>query len=678
MKKRILFISLMVALFVCLLAFSVSAAETKEIDGITYYLDGSSASVTNANKSCTLETVIIPETVTSGTTTYSVTSINQEAFCQNKNIKYLSLPSTITYVGPSAFRECSNLLFVDFNDNQNNVNFDNWGHFKDCTSLKAVSMPDKTQTITNRIFSGCTNLKAVYLPSATKVIESNGYSPNGAFSKCNNMYFVNEPFEVRDENGNFYDTNFVMPTRPDVYFFPSNLQKIYERDSGVGFEECYNLNPVMVFPTTLTKLWINDGVFYNCGKTGSTFTVVFLGDMTDVRIGMRESRAKGVSYVFANPADTDLSKVNIIDTSPAYSPTLGGSEYIYFCHSTNPNGNSFKLFNLGGGSDASQYTNDNVTWETKTTHIQNPKAASSQPATCTESAMTFKTCFCNAKYDITEDKENPALGHDYDFSTITAMTYADYTKDGVITCGCHRADCEGVKAEVVKNTYLFTYNGYSRNDEGDMCVGYTVNAEFLEYYKAVNTSFSFGLVSTVIDFDDEGVILDGEDNPLAPDYEGKVMSLDLTEKTGFSAYEMIITGFGEAYKDLFLAMNLYVIDGENTSYIWNNAESGTNAVVNYKQYSAIPAYQQQKSTSIEVLFLCHILIIFSLNFKVSLRMRTNRANLRSLLANNNMTTVRALPNSVIITREYKTTLNICKKLLISFLMLLFNLCNLFK
>ena len=74
--------------------------------------------------------------------------------------------------------------------------------------------------------------------------------------------------------------------------------------------------------------------------------------------------------------------------------------------------------------------------------IANPNAPTSQGATCLEGAMTFKTCFCNTKFDIANDEANPALGHDYDFSTITVMTYADYTKDGVITRGCHRADCQ--------------------------------------------------------------------------------------------------------------------------------------------------------------------------------------------------------------------------------------------
>ena len=42
------------------------------------------------------------------------------------------------------------------------------------------------------------------------------------------------------------------------------------------------------------------------------------------------------------------------------------------------------------------------------------------------------------------------------------------------------------------------------------------------------------------------------------------------------------------------------------------------------------------------------LIVFSLDFKVSLWMSTNRAYLRSLFANYDMTAVRALPNSVVV------------------------------
>ena len=142
MKKTLLFV-LLIASIICIFAISVSAAETKTIDGLTYYINNKTAQVTNANKSCTLETVIIPETIKDSSGNDCVVNrINENAFNGNKTIKYVSLPPTITFIGPAAFHSCSSLEFVDFNDNPNDVDFNNWGHFMNCTSLTSIDLPD--------------------------------------------------------------------------------------------------------------------------------------------------------------------------------------------------------------------------------------------------------------------------------------------------------------------------------------------------------------------------------------------------------------------------------------------------------------------------------------------------------------------------------------------------------
>ena len=586
MKKKILVFAVIVMAIMCLFAISISAAET--INGISYDLSNGVAKVNNGNKSYSSEIVIIPETVTGADgKEYTVKEINQEAFLDNKNIKYVSLPATITKLGPSAFRGCSNLNFVDFNDNQNDVDFNNWGHFKDCTSLKAVSMPDNVDLITNRMFSGCTNLKAVYLPSATKNIESNGYSPNGAFSKCNNMYFVNEPFDVRDENGNFYGDNFVMPTKPEVYFFPSGLEKIYERDSGVGFEGCYNLNPVMVFPETLTKFWINDGVFYECGKTGNNFTVVFLGNMTDVRIGMRESRATGISYVFANPADKTLNDVNIIDTSPSYTPTLNGTEHIYFCHSNK----YFKLFNLGGNNDASTYTESNVTYLTGVPHVANPDLTKVTEATCEEDKGERTYCFCGAEIGFSP-VEGTALGHEHDVekgATKVSVVYngdKGYLDIGKLSIKCAR--CENVK-ETDVNPIISDFKGFSASEEGDgVTFGYVIDYDALNEYvklngKNVELGFVVALQSTSND--------DAPELSAATSITAKVVTWTTDDEANLSAVkytgaDFIIRGDWTGNENTVFCMAGYLKDGEDVSYL-NSESSGEKAdTFYYAQFCA--------------------------------------------------------------------------------------------
>ena len=572
MKKKLLLLTVLVFALTCLFAITVSAAETITVDGLTYYCNNSNAELTNANQSCALETVIVPQTVTSeGGTTYTVNRVNQNAFQNNTTIKYVSLPPTVTYIGPAAFHSCTSLQFVDFNDNQNDVDFNNWGTFMGCTSLKAISLPDKTDYITNRMFSGCTNLKAVYLPSATKNIETNGYGNQTSFYECKNLYFVNQQFEVRDENGDFYGDSFEMPAKPEVYYFPSKLEKIFDRDAGIGFASCFNLNPILVFPETLTRFWINDGVFYECGKNGASFTVVFLGNMTDVRIGMRENRAKGVSYIFANPADVDLSSVNVIDSSPAYTPNLNGNEFIYFCKS----GKGFNLYNLGGGSDATQYTNDNTTLEVQDKHLF--KIEKNTAPTCTVDGVKGYVCFCGAAS--TESDVIKAPGHTA--SDIIKNKFFTKNEDGsynyfanmIKVCDCTACDATDVEFDYEGTALFATDKGYSFSETDASSFSYTlhVNVNAIKAYLAENAGFKYGVVVSADTANNPISIVDGAVNKNV----AQTIIVELQGSTNVYEYVMTKLTFDADNQGKSLICQAYAVDGADNKVSYLGPDKAT-------------------------------------------------------------------------------------------------------
>ena len=178
---------------------------------------------------------------------------NGSAFYGCKAMKYLSLPASLTHVGATAFNNCTALEFVDFNDNPNDIEFYNYGHFMGCSSLKAVSLPDNVTVLSNRIFVSCTSLQAVYLPKNLVQMNTNG-NGQGPFCYSKLMYFVNEPFEVRDENGNFLSDSFVMPAKPEVYFMPETLSSAGGNvSSGTWFRDCIGLNTTIVMPKAFTN-----------------------------------------------------------------------------------------------------------------------------------------------------------------------------------------------------------------------------------------------------------------------------------------------------------------------------------------------------------------------------------------------------------------------------------------
>ena len=488
MKKKILLFVAIVAMLVCLFAISASAAET--IDGITYQISNGKAEVTKANQSCTLETVIIPEAVTfSDGKSYPVKIIKQEAFCGNTSLKYLSLPATITKIEPSAFRSCKNLQFVDFNDNQNNIDFNNWGHFAECTSLKAFAFPDNVTTITNRILYKCTSLEAVYLPANAVKIGSNG-GGQGPFCDNGKMYFVQEKFEVRDENGEFYGDKFVQPAKPSVYVMPSTLTTVIGHVrkefggnggsvSGSIFQNCTSLNSVIVFGENFKYIGSHN-LFSKMGTSSSPKTVVFLAD---IQGAVTLQNAQYVSFVFANANDkapVDLGFVNILKNSN------NTDSYMYFCAEGSKYDYHTSSSEISDATAILEYANG-LTKISEAFHVANPLKTETTPADCVNNATATTYCFCTVKIG-TSEVENSALGHEYDLAkgaVKSSVEYANYLANGILKIKCARCtECQENKV----NPIITEFKGFSVNGKGDaITFGYTFDNAAISEFEEVNS-----------------------------------------------------------------------------------------------------------------------------------------------------------------------------------------------
>lgn len=463
-----------------------------------------------------------------GNLTKGVTSYEQNLF-YNCNKLYnvtglitdgiMVVPSNVTYYGNNAFQNCDRIRAIKFTSSStkmlqsvfhsldalefvsfprdSKLELPSCEVFSNNEKLKAVAFPDDCTVIPDRGFKNCKGLYAVYLPANLYELKTNG-GGQGAFAYNDDMYFVNDYFSVLDENGEFLFDNFQMPERPDVYYFPSTLTLLYKRDGGTGFDGNYNLNPVMVLPEKVTELWVYDGCFYDCGKTGNKFTIVCLGDMETIRIGLRENRAKGVSYVLANPNDQDLSSVNILDTNSGYSPNLNGDEFVYFCAT----GKGFNIYNLGGSSDDTQFTKDNTELVAMDKHTRSPKADATLPATCTSAAGSFTYCFCGKEISFVAEEGSVALGHIYDDSNIVEKILptlengkVDFYSDSTYVYACPQCSTDVSRVEV--GTSFFTKSGYSSNEEDKANVVFVIVANYknIQQYVGENDAeIAYGVV----------------------------------------------------------------------------------------------------------------------------------------------------------------------------------------
>ena len=195
-------------LLICtLLCANVLLAQTTfTIGDLTYGVISTNppqVEVHDANLSIT--TANIPETVTYNETTYSVTSIEEWAFCNCssltsvtiansvisignnafyncRSLTYISIGNSLTYIGYDAFYNCSSLNTLNFNAINCN-DFYNLSPFFDCP-ITTINIGDSVQRIPNHFAKELSSLTSVNIGNNVTSIG------NEAFEGCSSLQNV--------------------------------------------------------------------------------------------------------------------------------------------------------------------------------------------------------------------------------------------------------------------------------------------------------------------------------------------------------------------------------------------------------------------------------------------------------------------------------------------------------
>ena len=176
--------SLLLTLALLLCSFSASA-HSFEVDGIYYDVTFSTdltVAVTYQGSSYSeysneyTGSVVIPETVTYDSKTYSVTSIRDYAFYGCNSLTSVTIPNSVTSIGNRAFSGCS--------------------------SLTSITIPKSVTAIADYTFSGCSKLTSVTIPNSVTII------CYGAFAYCSSLTSITIPNRVTSiANYTFHDCN---------------------------------------------------------------------------------------------------------------------------------------------------------------------------------------------------------------------------------------------------------------------------------------------------------------------------------------------------------------------------------------------------------------------------------------------------------------------------------------
>ena len=99
--------------FVAMLLPLMASADAVEINGIYYNLiNKTKTAEVTSNPNGYSGSVVIPEKVKHEGTEYSVTSIDEQAFCYCRGLTSITMPNSVTSIGEKAFYGCSGLTSI--------------------------------------------------------------------------------------------------------------------------------------------------------------------------------------------------------------------------------------------------------------------------------------------------------------------------------------------------------------------------------------------------------------------------------------------------------------------------------------------------------------------------------------------------------------------------------------
>lgn len=171
---------------------------SKDEQGLTYTLHADRTATVASYDDSTPDGVIdIPDTVTSGGQTYTVTAIGEYAFIPSRKITNVSsvfIPATVTSIGRFAFRCCKFLATVTFAEGSQlkSIGVSAFSGTEPAHPIfKEIQIPDSVETIGTNAFQNCQDLESITLPASLKTIESS------AFSYCLNLSEIRLPTSLK-------------------------------------------------------------------------------------------------------------------------------------------------------------------------------------------------------------------------------------------------------------------------------------------------------------------------------------------------------------------------------------------------------------------------------------------------------------------------------------------------
>ena len=189
------------------------------------------------------------DSLTSVTIPSSVTTIGYSAFGRCSGLTNITIPNGVTSIGGSAFERCSGLTSITI---PNSVTSIGEGAFSGCSGLTSITIPNGVTSIGEGAFAFCSSLTSVEIPNSVTSIS------DGAFGGCTGLTSMTIP-------------NSVTSIGTDAFNGCSGLTNINIPNSVTSisdgaFEACSGLTSVTI-PSSVVS--IGNKAFYGCGSLTS-------------------------------------------------------------------------------------------------------------------------------------------------------------------------------------------------------------------------------------------------------------------------------------------------------------------------------------------------------------------------------------------------------------------------
>ncbi len=489
-------------------------------------------------------------TTVNGLENSKVDGIYKQAF-YNTKITSIALPSTVKTIGQDAFRNAPITSIVI----PNSVESIGDHAFASCTSLATISISENSKL---KRFDGQyqfeqTAISNFYFPSSLESIGT-----GGAFYKCSSLETL-----VNFENTKITDIpfrTFSGGPKFTTITFPQGIVSI-----GDNAFNGHKITGDIIIPNTVTSL--GDHAFagsnVNCGK-------LVLGSGLTTITG---------TYTFEK---TDFSAVYIPSGITAFPQgafkETGDNGGAYYYTGTLEQLNALKANTVTG--DNGNFLNADVIYGY---NVCDAFYASKHLEDNNPCVINCDRCNVNGVAE-----ENPV------HNIATTITYVSFDTIGTKKIGCTNEGCSHGTTE--EAPALFVNLGFSASeyDGTQISVNYKVNAQAVKDYEdATGEKLNYGVFAVRADrietndiFDADGKALDG------------VIAADITG-SGYTLFNLKITGFTSEQKDIDLAMGAYVgtTKEEKTTYSYLQIAAPTNGKYYCASYNDVVELLEGKESA---------------------------------------------------------------------------------